>query len=166
MKVNAVFTTSIFAVVEVATCSLSLFGTITMGGTAPTSYAPLSQKLRSPKSGRGKSRWSVPNAVPVWSLQLMTGIRPIAGLMDGKVSSANVSVGPPLFANGNKRGLILSLAPASKLQLPSSEMLNPRSVGAVLSQFMLVLLDQIVPLREGPGASKYPPPASAVFPVI
>src|ERR1700722_944736 len=154
MKVNAVLTWSLPAVVERATCSLSVFGTITMGCTEKASNAPLSQKLGLKASGRGKSRWSVNSGKPPWSVQFATGIRPIAGLKIGKVSSANVSVGPPLFANGSRRGLVLLTLVPLNPQLPSSEMLKPLSVGNVLSQLSFVLFDQIVPLRDGPGALK------------
>src|ERR1700722_15914201 len=150
MKVNAALTWSLPGVVERATCSLSLVGTITMGCKEKASNAPLSQALGLRVSGRPKSRLSVPNGKPFWSVQFATGIRSIAGLVNGKVSSANVSVGPPLFANANNRGLVLLTLVPLNPQVPSSEMLKPRSVGAVLKQLLLVLFDQIVPLRDGP----------------
>ena len=85
-------------------------------------------------------------------MQLATGIRLSAGLTYGEVSIANVSVGPPLFANGSRRGLVLfRLVPAVKSQLESSSILKPTSLATGLSQFlpdMAVLSATMVPFRS------------------
>ena len=82
-------------------------------------------QLASPQSGRGKLRWSVIIGLggEAWSVQSVSGIASIAGLVDW---SAIVCVGPPLLASpaAESSGLVLLWLPvALNLHELSSEML-------------------------------------------
>src|ERR1700722_2679554 len=145
VEVNPRLTLSEFACDERAICTLSLFST--KSDDVSNSYAPASQKLGLPASGRANPRWSVVNGKGVgddWSVQLATGIKSTASLFG---LSAIVCVGPPLFCNpsGSRCKVVLSLTLVPlKPQVPSSEILYPSSVTAA-PQLPPVLSARTVP---------------------